>query len=183
MIPKRIVHLLSGGLDSVTLLHKHLADGHHVHCVLVNYGQQHAKELEFAKRHCSATSVLFTELFIPRLGGLDANDWKVPGRNAVLISLACSVAVKAAAEAVTIGCNKDDAEMFPDCRPAFISSMSSACLSGYGVEVCAPFIGLRKWEIADMAKQMGVRDVWWCYRGNDAPCGDCPACAKMEVKV
>lgn len=181
MIPKKIIHLLSGGLDSVTMLHKHVHDGHLVHCVLVDYGQQHVKELGFAQRHAEMLGVQFTKLTIPRLGGLSEDNWNVPARNAILVSIACNIAIRSGSESVTIGCNRDDSEMFHDCRPEFIKSVSAACLSAYGVEICAPFISLRKSEIADLARQMGVRDVWWCYRGEEMPCGKCPSCRKMKV--
>lgn len=178
---KKIMHLLSGGLDSVTLLHQMHGEGHQVHCLLVDYGQQHVKELQFAQQHCEQLGVLWTRMAIPRLGGLVNGQWVVPGRNAILISLAAALAMRATAESVTIGCNADDEAMFPDCSRQFIQAMNEATKGGYGVELCAPFIGARKWQIAAMAKEMGVRDVWYCYAGGERPCGECPACQKMKA--
>ena len=60
MIPRTIIHLLSGGMDSVVLLYDLLDQGHEVHCLLFDYGQRHVKELDFAKWHCEHRSVLWT---------------------------------------------------------------------------------------------------------------------------
>ena len=70
MIPKTIIHLLSGGLDSVTMLYDLKAQGHSIHCVLFDYKQKHVQELTFAKGHCHRLGVLFTTIELPALGGL-----------------------------------------------------------------------------------------------------------------
>lgn len=180
---KTIVHLLSGGLDSVTLLYDLRGNGHRVHCLLVDYGQPHVKELQFAEQHCKRLDVLWTRMVIPRLGGLVDGQWVVPGRNAILISLAVSLAMRATAESVTIGCNADDEGSFHDCSRQFMDHMNAATMSGYKVEVCAPYIAKRKWEIAAMAKDMGVSGVWYCYAGAESPCLKCPACEKMRAII
>ena len=182
-INQSVVHLLSGGFDSVTLLHDLVGQGVKVHCLLANYGQPHAKELEFAEYHCRRLGVLFTRLILPSLGGLTDGNWIVPNRNAILISLAVNVAVKAKADAVTIGCNADDSEAFPDCRTAFVDAINvSLSAAEVRVEVCAPYIQKRKWEIGAIAREIGVSgdSTWSCYRGGVAPCGTCPACEKMK---
>lgn len=184
MIPKTIIHLLSGGLDSVTLLYELKAQGHLVHALLFDYRQRHRQELQWAKYHARRSDVLFTVLDLPQLGGLTEQSWIVPNRNAVFLSVAVNVASQAKADTVTIGCNLDDAEMFPDCRPEFIQAMNAATrAAGYHVEICAPFITKRKWEIGGMARDMGIKssDVWTCYEGGAAPCCRCPACEKLKL--
>ena len=180
---KSIVHLLSGGLDSVTMLYDLHAQDHMIHCLMVDYGQRHAQELVFAKGHCHRLGVLYTAMQIPSLGGLTESDsWIVPNRNMVLLSLAVSLAVRAKADTVTIGCNFGDAKGFLDCRPNFICAIKDAVrLAGYGIEVCAPYIAKAKWEIADLSKQLGVpsHELWTCYKGGARPCGECPACVKL----
>jgi 7-cyano-7-deazaguanine synthase len=54
--------------------------------------------------------------------------------------------------------------------------------SGYSVEICAPYIDKRKWEIAGIAKDMGINgsNIWTCYNGGLKPCGVCPACLKLN---
>lgn len=183
MIPKTIIHLLSGGLDSVTLLYDLKQQGHNVHCLLCDYKQRHVQELLFARGHCRRLGVLYSTRELPELGGLTDESWVVPFRNAVLISVAVNLAVKANADTVTIGCNADDAKMFPDCRKTFIDPMNKvvkAC--GYDIEICAPYLGWMKWKIAAHAQEMGVpsNEIWSCYRGGTKPCGTCPACIKLK---
>lgn len=184
MIPKTIVHLLSGGLDSVTLLH-HLVhnEGNSVHCLLFNYKQRHVQELEWAKYHAKSCGCLYTVYELPELGGLTEQSWIVPNRNAIFLSIAVNVACQANADTVTIGCNADDESMFPDCRKEFMDSMNATVkAAGYEVEICAPWIYKRKWEIMRIAQDMGVRlsNIWSCYKGGEKPCGECPACQKLN---
>lgn len=186
MIPKTIIHLLSGGLDSVTLLYRLHEQGHKIHCALFDYKQQHAQELTFAKLHCHRLGLLFTTLELPALGGLTEGSWIVPNRNAVLLSMAVNLAVKANANTVTIGCNADDAEMFPDCRKPFLDAMNAAIkAAGYEVEICAPFLDWRKWKIGGLAQEIGIRthEIWSCYVGGAKPCGQCPACQKLNAAM
>ena len=157
MIPKTIVHLLSGGLDSVTMLYDLHGDGCKVHCLLVDYKQPHVQELAFAKGHCHRLGVLFTTEVIPQLGGLTDADWIVPNRNAILLGLACNLAVRSKAEIVTIGCNADDEAAFPDCRMAFIQAFNTMLtVSQVPVEVCAPYLDWPKWKIGGLAREIGA---------------------------
>lgn len=184
MIPKSIIHLLSGGLDSVTLLYDLHTKGHSVHCLLVDYKQKHIKELTFAKGHCRRLGVMFTTIELPELGGLTDENWIVPNRNAILLSLAVNLAVKAKADTVTIGCNKEDEVAFPDCRQAFIQMFNTMlCTAEVQVEVCAPFLDWPKCKIAGLANELGVpkHEIWTCYRGGDKPCMECLACWKLEL--
>lgn len=186
MTPKTIIHLLSGGLDSTTLLYDLCGEGHKVHCLLFDYKQRHVQELVFAKGHCHRLNVLFTTIQLPELGGLTDDSWIVPFRNPIMLSIAVNVAVHAKADEITIGCNKDDRDEFPDCRWEVFDAMNHAIkLSGYDVQIAAPYLELKKWQIADIAKTIGVptHDIWTCYRGGDKPCGKCPACKKLKVAL
>jgi len=186
MISKTIIHLLSGGLDSVTMLYDLHAQGHSVHCLMVDYQQQHRQELLWAKTHAMRLGLLYSMLNIPELGGLTEDSWIVPNRNAILLSLAVNQAIKAGADTVTIGCNADDAEAFPDCRKEFLDAKNAvAKAAGYSVEICAPYLEMKKWQIADMARQMGVKlsEIWTCYKGGQKPCGECPACKKLSEAI
>mgnify|MGYP003442834404 FL=1 len=168
----------------MTMLYELIGQGHKVHCLLFDYRQRHAQELGWAKYHARRTNCLFTVMDLPHLGGLTEQSWIVPNRNAIFLSVAVNVASQAKADTVTIGCNLDDAEYFPDCRIEFLNSMNSAVkAAGYDVEICAPYIGKRKWEIGAMARDMGVSvgEVWTCYQPNEnGPCGSCPACDKLK---
>lgn len=186
MMPKIIIHLLSGGLDSVTMLYDLKQQGHNVHCLLFDYRQRHAQELLWAKQHASKCGVLYTTMQLPELGGLNEQSWIVPNRNAIFLSVAVNVACQAGADTVTIGCNKDDADYFPDCRKSFLDAMNAAVKSaGYDVEICAPYLDKMKWEIGGLARNLGVKphEIWTCYHGGEKPCGECPACKKLELAI
>jgi 7-cyano-7-deazaguanine synthase len=183
VIPKTIIHLLSGGLDSVTLLHDLKMQGHSVHCVMFDYKQRHVQELTFAKWHCHRLGVLFTTIDLPPLGGLTEESWIVPNRNAIMLSLAVNLAVKSGADTVTIGCNKEDEAGFPDCRMAFIKLFNTMLMtSEIRVEVCAPYLDKSKAWIARLASDLEIKlsEVWTCYQPTSTgPCGVCPACVKF----
>lgn len=187
MIPKTIIHLLSGGLDSVTMLYDPTNQGHSVHCLLFDYKQRHAQELQFAITHAQKCGVLWTRMELPQLGGLTEQSWIVPNRNAIFLSVAVNVACQAGADTVTIGCNKADAEYFPDCRKHFLDAMNAAVKSaGYDVEICAPYLDKSKAWIARLASDFRIlpESIWTCYQPTEnGPCGVCPACKKLKLAI
>lgn len=183
---KTIVLLLSGGLDSVTLMYWLHDQGHSIHPVMVDYRQKHVQELQFAKLHAQRLNLLFTTLTIPDLGSNDET-WIVPNRNMILVAHAVSIAVRAGADTVAIGCNAGDAAGFPDCRLPFVARMNLAIRgAGYDhIELVAPFIDWPKWKIAALAQEIGIKanEIWTCYRGGKIPCGTCPACVKLKEAI
>lgn len=187
MIPKFIVHLLSGGMDSTVMLYDLQAQECSIHCLLFDYGQKHQRELDFAKRHCKRLDVPFTIICLPTLKGSKLTDsgdnFVVPFRNPIMLSIAVNLAVSIGAESVTIACNADDRDDFPDCRWTVMDALNHAIrLSQLNVEICAPYVNKRKWEIGDLGRQLGVNmdDTWSCYAGGKEPCGTCPACQKRQ---
>jgi 7-cyano-7-deazaguanine synthase len=181
----KTLHLLSGGLDSVTMLYQLVADGTTVECLLFDYKQRHKQELQFATSHARRLRVPFHVVDLPQLGGMNEQSWIVPNRNAIFLSVAVNVATQLDCKTVTIGCNKDDADYFPDCRQDFINKMNMAVMSaGYNVHIVAPFISMMKWEIMARARELGVdwREIWTCYSPTESgPCGECMACKKLEA--
>lgn len=178
----KIVLLLSGGLDSVTLLHRYHQEGHQLHCLGFNYHQHHLREIEFARYHCELLGVQLTEWSLPYLGGLSDESWIVPNRNAIMISLAVNLACHLKFDFVMIGCNWGDAEYFPDCRPEFLKAMNGAIKgAGLPINILAPFLNWNKGKILALASEMRIRvdKIWTCYRGGPTPCGTCPACLKL----
>lgn len=185
-----IIHLLSGGMDSVVMLYDLQAQGCLIHCVLFDYKQRHVQELEWARFHCHKFNLMFTTIEIPQIAGSTLTDGKggvvVPGRNSIFLSLAVPVAVAAKAEAITYACNKDDEEVFPDCRRAFVQAFNHLLMMQHiEIEVCAPYMDKAKWQIADLGRQLGVafEETWSCYRGGEAPCGECEACKKRDAAL
>lgn len=188
MIPKNVLHLLSGGLDSTVLLYDLVDQGHAVHAVLFDYGQTHVEELNLAAEHCDRLGLKMSTLRLPRLRGSRLTDgagsYVVPNRNAVLLSVACNLAVIAKAESVTFGSNRDDAEGFPDCRRQFVEAFNLALRAAeIDVEVCAPYIDKTKAEIVAIGRALGVpmHRTWSCYSGGSKPCEVCPACIKRTA--
>lgn len=180
---KSVVHLLSGGLDSVTLLYDLRQHGNQIHCLLFDYHQQHSKELIQAKYHANRCGAAYSTVTLPLLGGLNDKSWIVPNRNAIFLSVAVNLAVQISADSITIGCNKEDSDYFPDCRKEFIDSMNQSVVSaGYSVKIVAPYLNKMKWEIGGMAREFKIHasSVWSCYRGGHEPCGECPACIKLK---
>lgn len=185
MIPRFVIHLLSGGLDSVVLLYDLLKQGCRVHALLFEYGQRHQVELDYAKSHCRETNTPFTIICLPTLQGSALTDsgegFVVPFRNPIMLAMAVNLAVAQKADSVTIACNADDAEMFPDCRWAAMDALNHAIrISRLNVEICAPYVNKTKREIVAIGRTLGLdfTDTWSCYRGGNEPCGKCPACIK-----
>lgn len=130
---------------------------------------------------------MFTTIELPMLMGSTLTDGKgsvvVPFRNPIMLSLAVNLAASIGAEAVTIGCNADDRDMFPDCRWTAIDALNHAIkISGVNVEICAPYVNEPKWKIAGLGQEMGVPlyETWSCYEGGVEPCGKCLACQKRK---
>lgn len=194
-LPKFAVLLLSGGMDSVVALYDLIHQGCKVHAVSVNYGQTHIGELQCAKRHCEHLGVIQTPVDLWQCKNLfqrcaltdGAGGNIVPFRNGIMISIAIALAISAQAESVVIAVNSDDAEAFPDCRPAFIENMKIVARLGQDdasrVEVCAPYIKMTKRQIVERAKKIGAPylDSISCYKGND--CGVCDACVKRKAAI
>lgn len=193
-IPTKIVHLLSGGMDSTMLLYELHSQGENIHCILVDYAQQHAKELSFAKRHCDKLKVKYTVVELHRIKGLFSHsqltDGKggiiVPNRNAILLHIAVGIGLSHDAEIVTIGCNKDDGQMFPDCRREFVDAMNQTLKAAeIAIEIIAPFLSMTKWQIVQHCKEKGYpyKDTWSCYAGGQEPCGKCHACKARKAAL
>lgn len=187
MIPKFVVHLLSGGLDSVVLLYDLKQQACRIHCALIDYGQRHSKELAWAKHHCERLGVSATKIVLPQLRGSVLTDGSggvaVPNRNAVFLSLAVNLAQAAGADEVTFAANSDDHEVFPDCRRQFVAAYNGMLIaSGITTRVCAPYMDKPKSWIAALGADLGVKfdETWSCYAGGVQPCGKCLACKTRE---
>ncbi|QOJ13367.1 MAG: 7-cyano-7-deazaguanine synthase QueC [Planctomycetia bacterium] len=149
MNPPRAVVLLSGGLDSATILAIARADGFRVHALSFDYGQRHADELEAARRCAAATGVdehLILELDLRPIGGSaltadiavpkdraglfdpakrEVPATYVPARNTVFLAMALALAEARGASDIYIGVNALDTSGYPDCRPEFITAFEA----------------------------------------------------------
>ncbi len=108
----------------------------------------------------------------------------VPNRNAVFLSIGASFAEALAAEAVVAGFNREEAQLFPDNSADFVEAANSlfrrSTLSG--VEVLSYSLDLTKQEIVRMGMQLGapLEAIWFCYLGEEAPCGKCESCLRAR---
>jgi 7-cyano-7-deazaguanine synthase len=164
-----VILLLSGGMDSALILSERRVDL----AVGFDYGQPHVIELGYAERLAARFGVPFQKIMLPRLPLVD--DVVFAGRNAVMLSVAASLTHGGGQ--LLIGCNRDDAERFPDCRLPFLVGMNEA-LAVYGVTVAAPLLHLTKRQIVERAAGL---DTWTCYSPKDSkPCGQCRACRSIQ---
>jgi 7-cyano-7-deazaguanine synthase len=187
----KFTHLMSGGLDSTTLLYDLLHQGHKAHCLLYDYGQRHIKELTFAEATCAKLGVAYDKITLPPqlfersalttgTEPLVGKPTVVPNRNMVLIAMAASYALSHGGTAVSCAVNGDDAEVYPDCRADFMKHLNFAlrCCHTRRMEVHLPYIVRTKAKVVDIAWRLNVplEETWSCYAGGDEPCGQCGAC-------
>ena len=199
---QKVVVIYSGGMDSFTVLNRAIADGFEVYALSFNYGQRHAKELEFAANVCEklkiphkvvditainellAGSSLTDDIEIPE-GHYAEDSMKstvVPNRNMILLSLAIGYAVSLEAEAVYYGAHAGDHSIYPDCRPEFVEKMNDVSLvANYEpVRVHSPYLQVDKAAILADGLTMGLdySQTWTCYNGREKACGKCGACTE-----
>lgn len=201
----KTVLLLSGGMDSTTLLYFLQDIGHEVHCLSFDYNQRHKKELEAAQEITRITQTPYKIVDITSINELINNSsltnpdqevphghyedesmkqTVVPNRNMILLSLAIAHAVNINASNVAYAAHAGDHEIYPDCRPIFFSRMEDvAKIANYQpIHIMAPFLHLTKKEIAQIGKKLGVpfELTWTCYEGKETPCGKCGSCTERQ---
>ncbi len=205
MRKKKVVVLVSGGLDSSTCLAWALAAGHECIALSFDYGQRHGAELQAARRVVAAFGISehrIMHLGLDQIGGSALTDpdlvvpevpvegipvTYVPARNTIFLSLALALAEAKAASEIYIGVNAVDYSGYPDCRPAFIQAFQGvadlgtrAGVQGGGVIIQAPLIAMSKAEIIAQGDRLGVDFSLTvsCYQADEAgrACGRCDAC-------
>ena len=197
----KAIVVLSGGIDSTTLLHYTKAIGYEVYGISFNYGQKHSKELKYAeywgKKLCkewklidisfmkeitSSSSLTNPEKEIPESHYTEETQKQtvVPNRNMVFLSIAIAWAEDIKAEKVFYGAHLNDYTIYPDCRKEFVEKLNETSQIGtYNkIKVEAPFINLKKWQIVSLGKKLGVdyNKTWSCYKGEERPCLKCGTC-------
>lgn len=196
---KKAVVLLSGGLDSATVLYYAKKQGYDCHCLLFDYGQRHDRELASAKKIAALARCPFTVItirlpwqgssllgkgkkFLPKKLSAVSKSLPatyVPGRNTIFISFALSLAETIRANTVFIGANAIDFSGYPDCRPAYYTAWNVLLKSlGTHVAVKVPLLRLNKAQIVRLGTRLGVpyAHTWSCYQGGEKPCGVCDSC-------
>ncbi len=201
--PKKAVVLLSGGLDSATVLYHAKAKGYECHCLLFRYGQRHEKELKAARQIAKKAGCFFhviaitlpwcTSSLTDRTQQLPSGHrlekkamplvslptTYVPGRNTIFISFALSFAETIGAGTIFIGANAVDYSGYPDCRPDYYTAWNRLLRSlGTTMKIQTPLIRLTKEGIIRAGLALGVPYglTWSCYKGASTPCGECDSC-------
>jgi len=199
------VLILSGGVDSTTLLYKMHSDGYEVTALTFNYAQRHKKEITYAKaiakrldiKHhvvdLSSLACLLGDSAL--LGGMQvpschytkeaAKKTIVPNRNMIMLSVAAGYAEAHEIAEVFYAAHKNDSTIYPDCRPEFVSALRPAirlATAWHPVDLRAPFVDMSKAEIVRMglALEVPYELTWSCYRGEERPCRTCPTCIERE---
>lgn len=196
---KKAVVLLSGGLDSTTVLYYAKEKGFDCFCLIFDYGQRHKKEIEAARKIAKKagfpfkilklsfpfknSSLLNMSLKIPSANSARKTalpSTYVPGRNTIFLSHALSLAESIKASAIFIGANEIDYSGYPDCRPDYLRAWQRLVNSlGLEIKIQAPLIHMNKAQIVELGQKLGAPlDLTWsCYRGGKKPCGKCDSCA------
>jgi 7-cyano-7-deazaguanine synthase len=182
----KAVILLSGGLDSSTVLYQALADGYECYAISFDYQQRHRRELKAALAIANVAQVKQHQVVnfdLRQWGGsaltnnaLDLPEHRslaqmsenipvtyVPARNTIFLSFGLSYAETINAERVYIGVNALDYSGYPDCRPDYIQAMQQVFnlgtkqgREGQPIQIVAPLIDLKKTEIIELGNQLGV---------------------------
>lgn len=195
--------VLSGGMDSVTMLHEF-----HERIALAvtfDYGSNHgAREMKMARLHCQRLGIPHKVISLPfihemfhssLLEGADAipeghyadenmRSTVVPFRNGIMLAVCAGLAEDSGLAHVMLANHAGDHSIYPDCRPEFVEAMSKAVQSGTytKTDVWAPYTLLTKADIARRGAAMGIdyAETWSCYKGGDVHCGRCGTCVERR---
>jgi len=205
MAPKNAVVLLSGGLDSATVLAMAVADGWRCHALSIDYGQRHRVELEAAAHVARAQGAIehrIVPIDLRVFGGSALTDDSiavptsstpgipityVPARNTIFLALALAYAEVTASDAIFTGANAVDYSGYPDCRPEFLDAFEKLAnlatrraVEGEPIEVKAPIVKMSKAEIVRRGHGLGVDFALTvsCYNADAGgrACGQCDSC-------
>jgi 7-cyano-7-deazaguanine synthase len=201
----KAVVLLSGGLDSATVLAMARAGGFACYALSLDYGQRHHAELAAAKRVAATLGAVEHKILplsldaiggsaltdrsidVPEAGGEGIPVTYVPARNTVFLALALGWAEVLGATDLFVGVNAVDYSGYPDCRPAFIAAFerlanlaTRAGVEGNAFKVHAPLIELSKADIIRAGSRLGVDYglTVSCYQADEegVACGRCDSC-------
>ncbi|WP_217476905.1 7-cyano-7-deazaguanine synthase QueC [Stutzerimonas stutzeri] len=205
MTDKKAVILLSGGLDSATVVAMARAQGYDCYTMSFDYGQRHRAELQAAERVAQQLGVVEHKVIgmnlngiggsaltdasiaVPEVAGEGIPVTYVPARNTLFLSLALGWAEVLGARDIFIGVNAIDYSGYPDCRPEFVAAFermanlaTKAGVEGQGFTIRAPLQNLSKAEIVRAGIGLGVDYAMTvsCYQadGDGRACGKCESC-------
>jgi 7-cyano-7-deazaguanine synthase len=202
---KKAVILVSGGLDSTTVVAMAKSQGYDCYTLSFDYGQRHRSELEAAQRVSKLMAVhehKVVKLDLGTIGGSALTDASidvpeeetsgipvtyVPARNTVFLSIALGWAEVLGANDIFLGVNAVDYSGYPDCRPEYISAFEAvanlatkSAVEGQKLSIHAPLIDMTKAQIVQAGMALGVdySQTVSCYQANleGEACGKCESC-------
>ena len=202
---KKAVILVSGGLDSTTVVAMAKSQGYDCYTLSFDYGQRHRSELEAAKRVSSLMNVhehKVVKLDLGTIGGSALTDTAidvpeeettgipvtyVPARNTVFLSIALGWAEVLGANDIFLGVNAVDYSGYPDCRPEYISAFETVAnlatksgVEGQKLSIHAPLIDMTKAQIIQAGLDLSVdySQTVSCYKASleGLACGKCESC-------
>ena len=202
---KKAVVLVSGGLDSATVLAMAIAEQYDCYTLSFDYGQRHHAELQAAEQLSRASSAIEHRVIrfdMGVIGGSALTDMDiavpevptegipvtyVPARNTIFLSFALGYAEVVDASAIFVGVNAVDYSGYPDCRPDYLSAYQSmadtatkAGVEGHGPQIQAPLLHLSKADIISEGTRLGVDYglTVSCYQADKRghACGKCDSC-------
>ena len=203
--PAKAVVLLSGGLDSATVLAMAQSQGYQCYSISFDYGQRHRAELNAAMALAKAVGVVEhkvigldfdgmggsaltdTDVAVPEQAQQGIPVTYVPARNTVFLALALGWAEVLSARDIFIGVNAVDYSGYPDCRPEFVAAFEQLAnlatregVEGDGFRIQAPLQHLSKAEIVQAGTRLGVdySQTVSCYQASEhgLACGRCDSC-------
>ena len=200
---KDSILILSGGMDSVTLLYDY--QERIALAASFDYGSNHnSRELPFAALHCQRlgiehlviplsfmgeyfhSSLLEGDEAIPEGDYAESNmlSTVVPFRNGIMLSVAVGLAESRGLKHVMMANHSGDHTIYPDCRPAFVDAFDAAAKAGTfeGISLLSPYTNLSKADIARRGKALGIdySETWSCYKGGEKHCGRCGTCIERH---
>ena len=202
---KRAVVLLSGGLDSATVLAMARAQGFECFALSVDYGQRHHAELAAAQRVArelgahehrvinidltgfGGSALTDASIAVPEQSSNGIPPTYVPARNTIMLSLALAWAEVLQAQDIFFGVNAVDYSGYPDCRPEYVAAFehmanlaTKAAVEGKPLTLHAPLLHLSKAEIIQQGVRLGVDYgiTVSCYQADEdgRACGRCDSC-------
>lgn len=203
MQTKDTLMVVSGGMDSTTMLHEYAS--RIALAVTFNYGSNHnAREIECARYNCDLLGIELITVDLPFIGrlfessllsGADAipeGDYDdsnmrstvVPFRNGIMLSITAGLAESRGLKRLMIANHGGDHAIYPDCRPGFVEAMSRAISEGTyeHLFISAPYTDITKADIARRGAELGIdySHTYSCYKGGEKHCGRCGTCTERR---
>ncbi len=202
---KKAIILLSGGLDSTTVLSIAQAKGYECYAMTINYQQRHNAELKAAKNIANyfkvkdfkivdidlswlkSSALTNKDIDIPEVSSSGIPVTYVPARNTIMMTLALAWAETVNSQNIFIGVNAVDYSGYPDCRPEYIESFQNmanlatkSAVEGDSIKIHVPLIHLTKAEIIleGIKNKVDFGMTISCYQASESgiACGKCDSC-------